>query len=601
MMAALAAEPTDPALLLSVSKHALARLGRPMLELDGARRDLEKRALRGPRTRGWAELMVRLEGDPDPAKHRPPLPAASALVRALQAAVEHAQAPFLTGGDADAIPAVRALAEALELVASDEKGAPGELWAGADGEQAASLFAGLIQDADGLPRLTRAGFAELMAELVATEVVRTGGAGHPRLRILGLIEARLNRADTTVLAGLEEGVWPAAAVTDPLLSRGMRKTLGLPSPERRIGAAAHDFAQAACGPRVTLITAERRAGSPATRSRWLWRLQMLAKGAGLDLPGRPEIAAWAHALEAPLAAPPAPLKLADRPKPRPPVAVRPRRLAATRVEEWIRDPYATYARYILGLKAMDPPDAPLEARARGTAIHAAFERFALEHPDPPWGDAATFERMLLESLSSAGLPEPGLARERPLAKRLGAWAATLEQDRRPGAELLIEKEGTLTFTTADGEFTLTAKADRLEVRADRIDVIDFKSGGAASDKEVKVGLAPQLTLTAAIAAEGGFAGAAALPPGELAYAKVTGRRTPGELSIRAKGEAAFHAARALARLKERVQAFEAESTPYLAKQQPKFISADGRGDYDHLMRLWEWRVVGEGDDEGASE
>lgn len=596
MMAALAAEPTDPALLLSVSKHSLARLGRPTLELDAARRDLEKRALRGPRTRGWAELLVRLEGDPDPAKRRPGSPAAAALVRALQAAVEHAQAPFLATSDADPIQAVRALAESLELVAADEKGAPGELWAGADGEQAASLVAGLIQDADGLPRLTLAGFAELMAELARGEVVRTGGAGHPRLRILGLIEARLNRADVTVLAGLEEGAWPPAAATDPLLSRGMRKTLGLPSPERRIGAAAHDFAQAACAPAVTLITSERRGGSPATRSRWLWRLQMLSLGAGLDLPGRPEIAAWAQALEAPLASPPAALKLADRPKPKPPASVRPRRLAATRVEEWIRDPYATYARYVLGLTAMDPPDAPLEARARGVAIHAAFERFALEHPDEPWGSAEAFEGMLLEALSAAGLPEHGHARERPLARRLGAWAAGLEQARRPGAELLIEKEGVLTFTTADGEFTLTAKADRLEVRADRIDVIDFKSGGVASKKEVAVGLAPQLTLTAAIAQAGGFEGAPALPPGELAYAKVTGRKVAGVLDQRVEGEAAFHAARALERLKHRVEAFEAETTPYLAKQQPKFISADGRGDYDHLMRLWEWRVVGEGDD-----
>jgi ATP-dependent helicase/nuclease subunit B len=379
----------------------------------------------------------------------------------------------------------------------------------------------------------------------------------------------------------------------------MRKALGLPSPERRIGAAAHDFAQAACGPDVTLIAAARRNGNPATRSRWLWRLQMLAAGAKVALADRPEVAAWSRALEARLVDPPHALKLADRPRPTPPVAVRPRELAATRVEEWIRDPYATYARYVLRLKAMDPPDAPLEGRARGTAIHAAFERFALEHPAAPWGAAETFEQMLLEALVAAGMPLAGLAREQPLARRLGVWAAQLEQDRRPGARLLIEQAGRLSFATALGEFTLTAKADRLEVREDRIDVIDFKSGGSASDKEVKAGLAPQLTLTAAIARAGGFADAPALPPGELIYARVTGRRTPGELSVRAKGEAEAQAIRALERLQHRVAAFEEEATPYLAKQQPKFISADGKGDYDHLERLWEWRVVGEGDDEAG--
>ena len=31
----------------------------------------------------------------------------------------------------------------------------------------------------------------------------------------------------TILAGLEEGVWPAAAAVDPFLSRPMREALGL--------------------------------------------------------------------------------------------------------------------------------------------------------------------------------------------------------------------------------------------------------------------------------------------------------------------------------------------------------------------------------------
>ena len=71
------------------------------------------------------------------------------------------------------------------------------------------------------------------------ETVRSGSATHPRLRILGAIEARLVRADRLVVAGLEEGVWPGGAALDPFLSRPMRAALDLPSPERRIGLAAH--------------------------------------------------------------------------------------------------------------------------------------------------------------------------------------------------------------------------------------------------------------------------------------------------------------------------------------------------------------------------
>src|SRR5690606_39818660 len=69
---------------------------------------------------------------------------------------------------------------------------------------------------------TPAEFADLIAALLAETTVRTGGATHPSLRILGAIEARLARADRMILAGLEEGVWPNAAPVDPFLSRPMR-------------------------------------------------------------------------------------------------------------------------------------------------------------------------------------------------------------------------------------------------------------------------------------------------------------------------------------------------------------------------------------------
>ena len=63
----------------------------------------------------------------------------------------------------------------------------------------------------------RQGFAQVV-QLAAGRPTRCGAAGrtHPRLRILGLIEARLIGADRLVLAGLEEGVWPAGAQVDPL-------------------------------------------------------------------------------------------------------------------------------------------------------------------------------------------------------------------------------------------------------------------------------------------------------------------------------------------------------------------------------------------------
>src|SRR5690606_39138220 len=219
--------------------------------------------------------------------------------------------------------------------------------------------------------VSRAEFADLVCGLLAEETVRTGGATQPRLRILGAIEARLVRADRMILAGLEEGVWPNAAPTDPFLSRPMRQSLGLPPPERRLGQTAQDFVQAACADEAVLVHAERRGGQPAVKSRWLWRLEMLTRGA--DAPGtpveleRPSLhLEQARALDAPANAAPA---YAPRPEPRPPVERRPRELPVTGVERWVRDPYAIYARYVLDLRQMDRPGQSAEALARGNAVH----------------------------------------------------------------------------------------------------------------------------------------------------------------------------------------------------------------------------------------
>jgi len=100
-------------------------------------------------------------------------------------------------------------------------------------------------------RMVRSTLA-LVAVLLAASL-----ATLPRVQeVVGAIEARLVRADRLILAGLEEGVWPAGAPIDPFLSRPMRKLAGLPPPERRIGLSAHDFAQAACAPDVVLLVTE---------------------------------------------------------------------------------------------------------------------------------------------------------------------------------------------------------------------------------------------------------------------------------------------------------------------------------------------------------
>ena len=135
------------------------------------------------------------------------------------------------------------------------------------------------------------------------------------------------------------------------------------------------------------------------------------------------------------------------------------------------------------------------------------------------------------------------------------------------------------------------------MREDGADIIDFKTGGHASVKQVLAGFYPQLTLTAAILKRGGFAGIApGTPVGDMIYVRLSPDRT----SVRPVRDKAVGnddlAEIALARLKARIAAYDDPKKGYKSWTAPQFLKGRG-GDYDQLARLYEWYVLG--DDEAS--
>ena len=110
---------------------------------------------------------------------------------------------------------------------------------------------------------------------------------------------------------------------------------------------------------------------------------------------------------------------------------------------------------------------------------------------------------------------------------------------------------------------------------------------------MRVGVAPQLTLEAAILKRGGFKDFdPGLPIEQLLYVKLKGGEPPGEpvpvdLKDRTPDEAAAHA---LARLIELAMKFEDEATPYRSLVLPMW--ANRYGTYDDLARIKEWSAAG---------
>jgi ATP-dependent helicase/nuclease subunit B len=539
----------EPVALAALLKHPRVALERAALA------SLEHEALRGPRRH---QTLTELAALGALAKQ----PGARALVAALEAA----SAPLIAIMSRDRVT-LGVFADALTEAA--EKLTAASAWRGADGENAAELLRETIAFGDDLGDMDSAAAPRVLMRLMDGREIAPPRGGDPRVAIWGPLEARLQRRDLMILGGLNEGVWPAPPGDDPFLSRPMRARLGLPSLDQRIGLAAHDFAQLANAPEVVLTRALRRDGSPTLASRWLWRLKTLVQGAGRELERADAALAWARALDAPQT--PRPVKI---PKPRPPIDQRLKRISVTQVETLIRDPYALYARRILGLEYLKPIGASAGPAERGSAVHKAIERFE------DGADPALLARLLDEELRAAGVsPERRAAERARLAISITALIAWFEQRRAMGAVVYREKKGVLPIGGVD----LSGVADRIEIGPGHVAILDFKTGAPASKAQVESGLSPQLPLEAAMLARGAFTDVPRANATELTYWRFgNSEPTPKPLALDAMAEAD----KALAALEGLLHRYAQIDQPFLSKPRVQFIKP--YLEYDQLARRKEW-------------
>ena len=257
--------------LLALLKHPLTHTG----------------AGRGPHLRLTGLLEHHLR------RHAPPYPEAEAL-RAW-AETRQEQAPEITrwidwvctclidrhrpGPDDPGalVTAHRALAERIARGAQAPDGS-GTLWEKAAGQEARAAMNELEAEAGAGSAMTPQDYTRLVHDTLAAREARDPVEPHPRIRIWGTLEARVQGADLLILGGLNESGWPDLPPPDPWLNRALRVQAGLLLPERRIGLQAHDFQQAIAAREVWLTRSVRSADAQTVVSRWLNRVQNLLGG-----------------------------------------------------------------------------------------------------------------------------------------------------------------------------------------------------------------------------------------------------------------------------------------------------------------------------------
>lgn len=553
-----------PVGLLAVLKHPLVRRGpERQAWLDEVRRlDRDLRGIQPtPGLAGIGARVVEHDGKREPLA--PWWDEVAALLSPLAEVFAHPACDLAT--------VVAALRDTAFALAGDE------LWRGPAGRGLAGIVAALTEHGHHLEPFDPPDAPPLLAAFLRDVPVRPAYSRHPRLAIYGALEARLQRADLTILGGLNEGVWPGVLAPDPWLPPRIRSQLGLGGTQRSVGLAAHDFVAGLGGAEVLLTRARRDDSAPTVASRLWLRLAALA---GPELKEDAALLDWARGLDRPVAVVPA-----TRPAPAPTPDLRPRRLSVTGAEMLRADPYSFYARNLLKLDPLDALEEAPGAADKGIDLHEVLETWTRDG-----GDLATLAEVMLRSKWA----------QHPLMQAL--WAPRVRRALAWVESELADWEGqgwTDPRAEAGGKLDL-GNGVVLRGRADRIDrnaagelaIIDYKTGTVPSRAQVEEQFSLQMGLLGLMAERGVLGPAAKVAA--FRYWKLGGGKEPGfakdPLEFRGKPYASAddHIAATTARLRKLCDDFLLGRAPFTAKLHPDHAAR--YSDFDHLARVAEWQA-----------
>ncbi len=447
-------------------------------------------------------------------------------------------------------------------------------------------------------------YPSLVERLMASETLSNQSPSHPRINILGLLEARLLRFDLVILGGLDEGIWPPEGRSDPFLNRPWREELALPTPERRIGQTAHDFISALGANEVIITRALKRSGSPTIASRFIQRMKAVAGEAifkTITQRGRNILTLVYKVDEAKLMA------NSSRPRPIPPQKLLPRKLSVTEIETLRRDPYSIYAKHILKLDKLENIGYVIGARERGNLYHLILARFSerwpFTLPDDPLKEFFVICDDILSSDENKIMEDAfGKARLRVT----GNWYIQWEQLRRKDiiAPIAVERHGALTIDLARGGlFTLSGQADRIELFENgEFCIIDYKTGAIPSRLQVQAGFSPQLTLEAAMLKRNAFPGLSGVRTRDLIYVKIGSKTGGDEKFAKDSKNSTDYDTIVEQHFSEFIKLIDDHwngSRPFYSRPYLQFSTDTGR--YDHLARCYEWALIREDAEIGDGE
>lgn len=362
------------------------------------------------------------------------------------------------------------------------------------GDEVLNFFNDLIVESEGYGEIKDINeYSYLLAYLIAENSYTEKYAIHPTISIISPQEARLINYDLVIISGLNDGSFPPHLSMDPWMSKSMRKNFGLSEKEEIIGSFANDFVELLSNNEVVLTRSLKESGIPTAKSKYLTRLETFLSCQGLKIQ---ENIVWKEVFK----------KLSsidekksiNRPKPTPPLNERPKELYATKIEKLIKNPYDIYAEKVLKLKRKENFYENKIFAIFGKAVHEALENYIKNYENLD-------NKRLFETLIDFGKVSFEKHFVNDISKELffirfiniAKWFIREDEKiRQAGYKVFAERDEKHYFEDLD--FTIAGKIDRLEENQTGINIVDYKTGTAPTEMEVKTGKKPQLSIEAVI-------------------------------------------------------------------------------------------------------
>ncbi|MCW8917778.1 MAG: PD-(D/E)XK nuclease family protein [Gammaproteobacteria bacterium] len=367
---------------------------------------------------------------------------------------------------------------------------------------------------------------------------RLASPGHA-VTLMGLGQSQLQRFDALIIAGMEREFLPGSPAVSPFFNDAVRRELGLPCGEEQLAERLFHFRRLLeAAPHLLLTLRQQQDGEEILPSPWLASLRSFHLLAYADALEDIELAQLLASPDSQVVDRRAPLPTATLP-PAPALATSllPQRYSASAYQQLMDCPYQFYA--ARGLR-LAPPEAIREALQKsdyGERVHRILQAFHGEVaglPGPFRGKLDERSRhraqLLLEEISRAvfavDLEDNFLHRgwlQRWLEKIPGYLDWQLQREQEGEVESVEVELCTEGFAP---QLELQGRIDRIDRQQEGVALLDYKTGGMASEEEVLSGEAVQLPFYALLADH------RQLPVAQVEYLALDGNKLASKVVLR---------------------------------------------------------------------